>query len=70
MSQRQTRLTTNAVIQRDFERPMIISKFVKDLHSAFQVLNLKNDSLRRRGDTLKYNVSVACFNSRIYWFNI
>ncbi|TGZ82191.1 recombination hotspot-binding protein [Ascodesmis nigricans] len=51
-----TRLTTNAVIQRDFERPMLISKFVKDLFSAFQVLNLKNDSLRRRGDSLKYSV--------------
>lgn len=29
---------------------------MKDLHSAFQVLNLKNDSLRRRGDGLKYHV--------------
>lgn len=50
------RLTTNAVIQRDFTRPGQISTFVKDIFSSFQVLNLKNDSLRRRGDALKYNV--------------
>jgi len=35
---------------------MLISRFVKDLHSAFQVLNLKNDILRRRSDGIKYNV--------------
>jgi hypothetical protein len=47
---------TNAVTQRDFKRPQLISTFVKDIHSSFQVLNLKNDSLRRRSDALKYNV--------------
>ncbi|KAG0131643.1 Translin [Tuber indicum] len=51
-----TRLTTNAVTQRDFLRPQMINRFIKDIHSSFQVLNLKNDSLRRRGDGLKYNV--------------
>ncbi|KAG0635593.1 Translin [Tuber brumale] len=51
-----TRLTTNAVTQRDFSRPQMINRFIKDIHSSFQVLNLKNDSLRRRGDGLKYNV--------------
>lgn len=45
---------TNAVVQRDFKRPQLISTFTKDIFSAFQVLNLKNDSLRRRGDALKY----------------
>ena len=29
---------------------------MKDLHSAFQLLNLKNDTLRRRSDGIKYNV--------------
>lgn len=29
----------------------------KDLHAGFQMLNLKNDSLRRRVDSIKYNVS-------------
>ncbi|KAL0637965.1 Translin-1 [Maublancomyces gigas] len=51
-----TRLTTNAVTQRDFLRPQMINRFVKDIHSSFQVLNLKNDSLRRRSDSLKYSV--------------
>jgi len=50
------RLMTNAVTQRDFKRPQLISTFVKDIHASFQVLNLKNDSLRRRSDGLKYNV--------------
>lgn len=50
---------TNAVIQRDFVRPQLISTFVKDIFASFQVLNLKNDSLRRRGDALKYFVSSA-----------
>lgn len=52
----QARLMTNAVTQRDFKRPQLISTFVKDIHASFQVLNLKNDSLRRRSDGLKYNV--------------
>jgi hypothetical protein len=47
---------TNAVTQRDFKRPQLISTFVKDIHSSFQVLNLKNDSLRRKSDGLKYHV--------------
>jgi len=47
---------TNAVTQHDFKRPLLISTFVKDVHSSFQVLNLKNDSLRKRSDSLKYNV--------------
>ncbi|RPA89815.1 Translin [Choiromyces venosus 120613-1] len=51
-----TRLTTNAVTQHDFLRPQMINRFIKDIHSSFQVLNLKNDTLRRRGDALKYNV--------------
>jgi len=47
---------TNAVTQRDFKRPQLISTFVKDIHSSFQVLNLKNDALRKRSDGLKYSV--------------
>ncbi len=58
MKRGKARLMTNAVTQRDFKRPQLISTFVKDIHAAFQVLNLKNDSLRRRSDGLKYNV---CF---------
>lgn len=32
----------------DYERPLIISKHVKDLSAGFQILNLKNDILRKR----------------------
>ncbi|KAK6513314.1 hypothetical protein TWF281_004951 [Arthrobotrys megalospora] len=51
-----TRLAVNSVTLGDYQRPMLISRFVKDLHAGFQLLNLKNDSLRRRGDGIKYNV--------------
>lgn len=33
--------------------PLRVSRFVKDLSGGFQLLNLKNDSLRRRFDAIK-----------------
>jgi predicted translin family RNA/ssDNA-binding protein len=51
-----SRLAINSVTLGDFQRPLQISRFVKDLHAGFQILNLKNDSLRRRSDSIKYNV--------------
>lgn len=53
----QTRLAVNSVTFGDYDRPIKISRFVKDIHAGFQTLNLKNDSLRRRSDSIKYNVS-------------
>lgn len=53
----QARLAVNSVTLGDFQRPLEISKFVKDLHAGFQILNLKNDSLRKRSDNIKYNAS-------------
>lgn len=50
------RLAPNAVTLGDYGRPMQISRFVKDVHAGFQLLNLKNDILRRRSDGLKYAV--------------
>ncbi|KAL6715645.1 Translin-1 [Lecanora helva] len=50
------RLAVNSVTLGDYKRPLEISQFVKDLHAGFQILNLKNDSLRRRNDSIKYNV--------------
>ncbi|KAE8445699.1 hypothetical protein EG329_012997 [Mollisiaceae sp. DMI_Dod_QoI] len=50
------RLAINSVTLGDYQRPLQISHFVKDLHAGFQILNLKNDSLRRRSDSIKYNV--------------
>ncbi|KAJ3416180.1 hypothetical protein HDV05_002825 [Chytridiales sp. JEL 0842] len=51
-----TRLAVNSVTFSDFQRPLKIQKFVSDLHSGFQLLNLKNDTLRKRFDGLKYEV--------------
>ncbi|KAG5950978.1 hypothetical protein E4U53_004067 [Claviceps sorghi] len=50
------RLATNAVTLGDFDLPMTISAFVKDIFAGFQLLNLKNDILRKRADAVKYDV--------------
>lgn len=50
------RLATNAVTLGDFELPMTISAFIKDIFAGFQLLNLKNDILRKRADAVKYDV--------------
>ncbi|KAM5352649.1 hypothetical protein ACJ41O_005371 [Fusarium nematophilum] len=50
------RLASNAVTHGDFELPLVISGFVKDLFAGFQLLNLKNDILRKRADAVKYDV--------------
>ncbi|MCJ1255209.1 hypothetical protein MMC24_003025 [Lignoscripta atroalba] len=50
------RLAVNSVTLGDYQRPLQISQFVKDIHAGFQILNLKNDSLRRRSDSIKYSV--------------
>lgn len=51
-----SRLSINSVTLGDYQRPLQISQFTKDLHAGFQILNLKNDSLRRRSDAIKYSV--------------
>lgn len=51
-----SRLARNSVTLGDYERPLLINQFVKDVLAGFQILNLKNDSLRRRSDGLKYKV--------------
>ena len=52
------RLAVNSVTLGDYHRPLEISRFVKDLHASFQLLNLKNDNLRKRSDSIKYNVGI------------
>lgn len=70
----QSRLAVNAVTLGDFNEPIRISIFVKDLFAGFSMasqiaignmvtwsdisiqLNLKNDTLRRRYDSLKYDI--------------
>ncbi|CAM0136538.1 unnamed protein product [Umbelopsis sp. WA50703] len=51
-----SRLAVNSVTNGDYERPRKISNFVKELMSGFQLLNLKNDSLRKRFDGIKYDL--------------
>lgn len=51
-----SRLAPNSVTLGDMRRPLEISRFIKDVHAGFQLLNLKNDTLRRRADGVKYSV--------------
>ncbi len=46
----------NSVTAGDYERPIRISRFVAELNGGFRLLNLKNDSLRKRFDALKYDI--------------
>ncbi|KAF5369585.1 hypothetical protein D9758_002681 [Tetrapyrgos nigripes] len=51
-----SRYAINVVTLGSFDEPLKISAFVKDLFAGFSMLNLKNDSLRRRFDSLKYDM--------------
>ncbi|KAK7056795.1 Protein phosphatase 2C 2 [Paramarasmius palmivorus] len=51
-----SRLAVNAVTMGSFEEPLNISTFVKEVFAGFSMLNLKNDTLRRRFDSLKYDL--------------
>ncbi|KAI7479702.1 Translin [Hortaea werneckii] len=50
------RLARNSVTLGDHRRPLQIAQFIKDVHAGFQILNLKNDTLRKRSDGIKYRV--------------
>ncbi|KAF4120002.1 to RNA binding complex component Translin [Geosmithia morbida] len=56
LTQDLSRLATNSVTLGDFDLPLTISSFIKDLFAGFQLLNLKNDILRKRADAVKYDV--------------
>ncbi|KAI1967163.1 Translin-1 [Ophidiomyces ophidiicola] len=51
-----TRLAVNSVTLGDYARPLRICSFISEIHSGFQLLNLKNDILRKRSDGIKYSV--------------
>lgn len=51
-----SRLAPNSVTLGDMRRPLELGRFIKDVHAGFQLLNLKNDVLRRRADGVKYSV--------------
>nr|POE80894.1 translin-1 [Quercus suber] len=50
------RLARNSVTLGDHARPLQIAQFIKDVHAGFQLLNLRNDVLRKRSDGIKYRV--------------
>jgi len=50
------RLCPNSIVNSDFTLPLKISKFCKEVHAGFGLLNLKNDSLRKRYDGMKYDI--------------
>lgn len=56
MASELTRFATNSVTLGDYSRALKISKFLADLNSGFRCLNLKNDSIRKRYDGLKYEI--------------
>ncbi|KAJ1929335.1 Translin-1 [Tieghemiomyces parasiticus] len=47
------RFAINSVTYQAYQRPLEISQFVAGLFSSFQVLNLKNDSIRKHFDSIK-----------------
>ncbi|XP_054710079.1 translin-like [Uloborus diversus] len=51
-----TRLSLNSATYGDYTRPVQISEFVSEMNVGFRLLNLKNDSLRKKFDGLKYNL--------------
>lgn len=56
LSSEMSRFAVNSVTCGDYLRPLQISRFVAELNAGFRLLNLKNDSLRKRFDALKYDV--------------
>ncbi|KAI8633972.1 putative sequence-specific DNA binding protein [Xylariaceae sp. FL1651] len=51
-----SRLAMNSVTMGDVALTVRISGFIKDLFAGFQLLNLKNDIVRKRVDAVKYHV--------------
>jgi hypothetical protein len=51
-----SRFAINSVTLGDYSRVLSLQRFVADLASGFRLLNLKNDGLRKRFDSLKYDV--------------
>jgi len=56
MSNELSRFVVNSVTHGDYERPARIAAFMNDINSGFRLLNLKNDMLRKKFDSLKYDM--------------
>ncbi|KAF8396550.1 hypothetical protein HHK36_018174 [Tetracentron sinense] len=56
MSNELPRYVVNQVTAGDYDCPRKVLKFLTDLHAAFQMLNLRNDFLRKKFDGMKYDL--------------
>jgi len=51
-----SRLCVNCVTSEDYSRPVRIAEFITSLNTGFRQLNLKNDHLRKKFDSIKYDL--------------
>ncbi|PKU64685.1 translin [Dendrobium catenatum] len=56
MSNELPRYVVNQVTAGDYDCPRNVLKFLTELHSAFRMLNLRNDFLRKKFDGMKYDL--------------
>ncbi|XP_031503375.1 uncharacterized protein LOC116266346 isoform X3 [Nymphaea colorata] len=56
MSNELPRFVVNQVTAGNYDCPRKVLKFLTDLHAAFRLLNLRNDFLRKKFDSLKYDL--------------
>ncbi|PON60342.1 Translin [Parasponia andersonii] len=50
------RYVVNQVTAGDYDCPRKVLKFLTELHAAFRMLNLRNDFLRKKFDSMKYDL--------------
>jgi len=51
-----SRLCVNRATAGDYEMVIKIGNYLNDLYAGFQLLNLKNDALRKKYDSIKYDL--------------
>lgn len=56
LSNELARLSVNCVTAEDYSRPVRIAEFINSLNTGFRQLNLKNDHLRKKFDSIKYDL--------------
>jgi len=56
LSNELSRLCVNCVTSEDYSRPVRIAEFITSLNTGFRQLNLKNDHLRKKFDSIKYDL--------------
>ncbi|GBG80346.1 hypothetical protein CBR_g30715 [Chara braunii] len=56
LSNELSRYVVNRVTLGEYEVAERVSKFLNELYTAFRLLNLRNDALRKRFDALKYDL--------------